>query len=365
MAFKQGSFAKEVSTAAFSGTGAITLGGVPSGDDDAKTFVSIIGDGNSCEYIAKGSNGQWQRSRGTVTAGSPDQLSRDTVIANSLGTKAQIDYATGTLDVYAVNPLAPPPRLYAVSGLVPANGDGAGGGDQDHDMTFTAGVLSTVDGLDYELPASLTKQADADFAKGDDSGGRGTGVTLPATGAVYWFLIAETSTGDVDIYMDTASAGTNVPSGWTVIGEIARFMTDGSNNFHGFAARELAGGALEIVYKTKPTANFSSSVANGARTLIALDGAPPEVEVEVRGNVLHTTSNGNMVLTAPGQETDEAVSATVAPLADATFTANTPTHFRRRIMLNASRQVGARTDVATNATVRCAPLGYRLERRAA
>ena len=63
------------------GTGAVNLGAVP----DARVgFVGGAGDGATVPYVIEDGNGTaWEVGRGTVTAGSPDTLSRDNVIAST------------------------------------------------------------------------------------------------------------------------------------------------------------------------------------------------------------------------------------------------------------------------------------------
>ncbi|MCA6304543.1 MAG: hypothetical protein IM628_06960 [Phenylobacterium sp.] len=80
-------------TANAPGTGTLTLGGAPTG---YRSFSSAVGVGNSCYFIIRDST-QWEVCDGTLTASTT--LTRDTVIRNSAGTTAKINF-TGAVDVY-------------------------------------------------------------------------------------------------------------------------------------------------------------------------------------------------------------------------------------------------------------------------
>ena len=89
---------KETSTTA--GTGTLTLAGAVSG---FRTF-SDIGNGNTTYYCIVDSNsGAWEVGIGTYTS-SGTTLSRDTVLSNSLGTTAKIDFASSSKDVFVTYP---------------------------------------------------------------------------------------------------------------------------------------------------------------------------------------------------------------------------------------------------------------------
>ena len=89
---------KETTTTA--GTGTITLAGVATGFQS----FSVIGNGNTTYYtIAGQTGGEWEVGIGTYTL-SGTTLSRDTVLSNSAGTTAKINFATGTQDVFVTYP---------------------------------------------------------------------------------------------------------------------------------------------------------------------------------------------------------------------------------------------------------------------
>ena len=79
------------------GTGTISLDGAATG---FRRFVLAIGSDNPCYYVVENpDNGEWEVGIGTVTAGTPDTLSRDTVLSSS-NSGAKVDFAAGTKNVW-------------------------------------------------------------------------------------------------------------------------------------------------------------------------------------------------------------------------------------------------------------------------
>jgi hypothetical protein len=85
-------------TSTTTGTGTITLAGAFSG---FRSFADI-GNGNTTYYCISGGS-QFEVGIGTYTA-SGTTLSRDTVLSNSLGTTALIDFSAGSKDVFVTYP---------------------------------------------------------------------------------------------------------------------------------------------------------------------------------------------------------------------------------------------------------------------
>lgn len=82
------------------GTGTVTLLGAASG------FVSfsVIGNTNTTYYtIADQTGNNWEVGIGTYTS-SGTTLARDTVLSNSAGTTAKINFSSGTQDVFCTYP---------------------------------------------------------------------------------------------------------------------------------------------------------------------------------------------------------------------------------------------------------------------
>jgi len=89
---------KETSTT--SGTGTLTLAGASAG---FRSFADI-GDGNTTYYaIVDATAGTWEVGTGTYTA-SGTTLARTTVLSNSSGTTAAINFAANSKDVFVTYP---------------------------------------------------------------------------------------------------------------------------------------------------------------------------------------------------------------------------------------------------------------------
>ena len=86
-------------TTTSTGTGTVNLGGAVSGFEG---FVSAIGTGNTTYYCIQG-EAQFEVGIGTVTDGTPDTLSRDTVISSS-NADALVDFPAGTKNVFCTTP---------------------------------------------------------------------------------------------------------------------------------------------------------------------------------------------------------------------------------------------------------------------
>ena len=90
---------KETSTT--TGTGTLNLAGAETGYE---SFVSGVGTGNTTYYaIELNSAGEWEVGIGTVTSGSPDTLSRDTIISSS-NADALVTFSAGTKNVFCTLP---------------------------------------------------------------------------------------------------------------------------------------------------------------------------------------------------------------------------------------------------------------------
>lgn len=99
------------------GTGTVTLAGAASG---RRTFTNAFANGSAVYYfLDNGSQAEW--GSGTITHGSPATLSRGTVLGNSLGTLARLNFS-GPLRVYCALP-AERFVFRDASGNVPLTGD--------------------------------------------------------------------------------------------------------------------------------------------------------------------------------------------------------------------------------------------------
>jgi hypothetical protein len=90
---------KETTTSTLTGT--ISLAGAVA---SFRSFVSTVGNGNTCYYAIVGQGtGEWEVGIGTVTAATPDTLTRDTVLASS-NSGSLVSFSAGTKDVFCTLP---------------------------------------------------------------------------------------------------------------------------------------------------------------------------------------------------------------------------------------------------------------------
>ncbi len=124
---------KETSTT--TGTGTIDLAGAETGYEG---FVAGIGTGNQTYYaIELNSAGEWEVGIGTVTSGSPDTLSRTTIISSS-NSDALVTFSAGTKNVFCTLPakrtISP---VMTATGFVVTHAS-----TLDQDQTLDSGVLA-------------------------------------------------------------------------------------------------------------------------------------------------------------------------------------------------------------------------------
>ena len=99
MAFVLNDRVKQTSTS--TGTGTINLTGTETGFE---TFVTGIGDGNSCFYaIANDGTSEFEVGIGTVTDAATDTLSRTTIISSS-NSDNLVNFTAGTKTVFCTYP---------------------------------------------------------------------------------------------------------------------------------------------------------------------------------------------------------------------------------------------------------------------
>ena len=124
---------KETSTT--TGTGTFDLAGA---SQDFVSFVSGVGNCNTTYYcITNTGTDEFEVGVGTVTDAATDTLSRDTVISNSLGTTAKINFTGGT-SIFCTLPakLTMSPVMEATGYVV------THASTLDEDQTLDSGVLA-------------------------------------------------------------------------------------------------------------------------------------------------------------------------------------------------------------------------------
>lgn len=96
MSLKNADRVKESTTTA--GTGTLNLAGTTTG---YSTFLAAIGNGNTCPYLIDDGAGNWELTWGVIASGTPNTLTRGTLINSSTGSR--INFGAGTKTVAIVN----------------------------------------------------------------------------------------------------------------------------------------------------------------------------------------------------------------------------------------------------------------------
>ena len=152
------------------GTGTLDLSGAVGG---YQSFVSGVGSGNTTYYVVYDQTAQvWEIGLGTVTSGSPDTLSRDTVLLNSSGGTSKVNFPGNAANVWCDYPALK--SVYrAADGSVNLPGSLSVTGSTTLATSLTgllkaaSGVVSTAtSGTDYAPATSGTS-----ILKGNGAGG--------------------------------------------------------------------------------------------------------------------------------------------------------------------------------------------------
>ena len=156
---------------------------------------------------------------------------------------------------------------------------GSNGTDTEHDIDFTAGSIDFSDGSGQAYIAALTKQADATFATGDNSGAMASGQSLPTSGTVHWFGLSDANGTTVDIGCDTDVDATNlladsvvIAAGLTKYQRILSLRTDASANFLAFTQY------ANHIFWTSPPTDLSTSSTTTSKTNLSIT-VPNSIEV--------------------------------------------------------------------------------------
>ena len=133
MAFVLNDRVKETSTT--TGTGTFSLAGAETGFE---SFVSGVGNANVTYYaISNDGTSEFEVGIGTVTSGSPDTLSRDTIISSS-NSDALVNFSAGTKTVFCTLPASRTPS----AGMTAQTFVNTHNSTISDDQTLDSGVLA-------------------------------------------------------------------------------------------------------------------------------------------------------------------------------------------------------------------------------
>jgi hypothetical protein len=302
---------KETSTT--TGTGTLDLAGAETG---FQGFVAGAGDGARVAYAIKHQSAdEWETGIGTVTDAATDTLSRDIILSSSNSGSA-VNFSAGTKDVWIDIPANSKLPKGWLHGLELSNDS-----DANHDIAISAGCCrDESDECDMSLSATLTKQIDATFAAGDDTGGMFTG-SVSSNTWYHVFLIRKDADGTIDAGFDTSVSAANIPSGYTAYRRLGSVLTNGSSNIRGFTQSGklfLWDDPIEDVDVTNP----------GTSAVLRTMSVPSGVKVRAIFTVHNYSGSGGTYVSPPDVD-DESPSTTNAP---GYMTENPPDHLASTYM---------------------------------
>lgn len=249
--------------------------------------------------------------------------------------------------------------LPGISGVVPTR-------DSATELTFSSGYIST-GGKVYEV-SEITKTLGTAWAEGD-AGGEFSGATIGNTDDYYCIAISKDSApSTVDIGFDDNASGTNAPSGWTVLKEVFRGMTNGSGNLYAFAAYEHAGGGVDVEYDVQDR-EFIDNPTVTNRVNKTLSRVPPDATSDMIWSLLDSgggaVGNITMLVTRSDQTDTPPDTAGYTLFIKPISASDTPVAtIRYKVRADSDRVVSYRCDTASNnLAVLANMIGYTLERR--
>ena len=266
------------------GIGTVSLLGATSG---YQTFASAIGNTNTCYYtIADQSGAGWEVGIGTVTTGSPNTLSRDTVLASS-NAGSKVSFSSGTQNVFVTYPAEKAVYLNASGNITPSSlGPATFSSVTDSGLTSgrvtyasTGGLLADSANLTFN-GTSLTLANDASI--NGLTVGKGAGAVASNTAVGVGALVSNT-TGSTNTALGYAAGYSNTGSGITAVGYRAGYYstTGGNSTYLGCEAGFGTAGGGDTDY----------SVAVGYRALYTV-GANTDNITAIGSESLYSTTTG-------------------------------------------------------------------------
>ncbi len=202
-------------------------------------------------------------------------------------------------------------------GMILSNGT-----DADRDIDVSAGYRAdSIYSVFINQPSVVTKQIDATWADGTNTGGRAAGVSLSADTWYHVFELGKT-TGVANAGFDTSITASNlladaavISAGYTKILYRGSVLTDGSSNIIPGSWHELSGGGLKFMWDS-PFADFSGISFHLSAALRTVS-APLGIKTQYISSIYMQTGDGggnHYLLATDPDQTDVAPSTTIFTL---------------------------------------------------
>ena len=308
---------KETTTT--TGQGTVDLDGAKTGFE---TFLERIGNGNQTYYcIAAEGGSEFEVGIGTVSSGTPNTLSRDTVLSNSDNNTNKVTFSAGTKEVFCTLPaskaiLEDSANNMNVAGSIIVGGtvDGVDIATRDGVLTATAttanaalpkagGTMTgnivmsgseTVDGVDISardavLTSTTTTATNANTTANaalPKAGGTMTGDLI--LGDNVKVEIGAATGGDLELFHDSNNSFIKSNTGTLKINSDSTVLR--SNDDSAAMANFTQGGAVELFHNGSKKAETVAGglTVTGTLTATTLSGA-------ISGNISQLTNNSGYV----------------------------------------------------------------------
>lgn len=257
-------------------------------------------------------------------------------------------------------PIAPPFALKHIAGLTYANNVA----DATNDLDFAIGsARSDDDTEDLILPAALTKQSDANFARGNNAGMLDTGAV--GNSDYYVFQIGGgTRRPYTDILCSLSPTAPVMPQGFYRKRIFGWFKRSGGT-IVAFHTYEGAGGSLIFKWDS-PTLdiNLANTLTTARRTDAVKVPLLFSVEADMNLHTFDAAAAGFAYIYCPDM-TDVAPSGTGAPQSTIGWvtTGSASGVSNNKIITSSTGTIAARADVATVDSYTASTLGFQWARR--
>jgi len=237
--------------------------------------------------------------------------------------------------------------------------------DAAHDHDIAAGVARSSDDTTNLVGAALTKRTDADWAAGNNQGGRQT--ALGNNALCHWLAIYHPSNG-VDYICKPVATSLSLPSGYTKSRHIRYFRTNGSGEI---IADDQDPKNPDRVHLRTPISEVNLSGNTTTTSVTVSSAAPPNCEADLSVSFCPNGVSGSVIqlylrirqLSEPDATPAFGTNFDFESYRHTDEAAITPASGNKRVLTNASSQYAYRKTNGTNGSILAILLNGWIDRR--